>query len=158
MPYEPSIRVPLWVRWPGPHHRRAPTPRGSSSYLDLLPTMLEAAGFTLPAGAPRLDGESLLAAGDRTTMFSEYYDDPANAERPVPGGWCAPPPRSTSRPTTRSGAVIAREYYNLTTDPAENTNLLGDASTANDPPASTITTLTNLLNAFATCGGTACVQ
>ena len=33
--------------------------------------------------------------------------------------------------------MIAREYYNLTADPAENTNLLGDANTANDPPAAT---------------------
>ena len=119
--------------------------------------MLEAAGFTLPAGSPRLDGESLLQAGHRTTMYSEYYIDPANPNIP---SW-----RMVRTATAKyiqtynaQGAVIAREYYNLTTDPAENTNLLGDASTANDPPASTITNLTNRLNAFATCGGTACVQ
>ncbi len=39
--------------------------------------------------------------------------------------------------------------------PSENINLLGDTSTANDPPATTITTMTNRLNAFATCSGTA---
>ena len=57
-----------------------------------------------------------------------------------------------------SGTVIAREYYNLTADPAENTNVLGDSNTANDPTAATITTLTNRLNAFTTCAGATCVQ
>ena len=56
-----------------------------------------------------------------------------------------------------SGAVIAREYYDLTKDPAENTNLIGDSTTANDPPASTISSLTSRLNAFATCSGSGCV-
>jgi hypothetical protein len=57
-----------------------------------------------------------------------------------------------------SGAVIAGEYYNLTADPAENTNLLGDASTSNDPPPSTITSLEQQLTAFATCSGSLCVR
>jgi len=56
------------------------------------------------------------------------------------------------------GAVIAREYYNLTNDPAENLNLLGDASTTNDPPATTITSMTSQLNAFRTCAGATCVR
>ena len=56
-----------------------------------------------------------------------------------------------------TGDVIAREYYNLTADPAENLNLLGDSSTANDPPSTTITAMTNQLNAFRTCTGTGCV-
>ena len=55
-----------------------------------------------------------------------------------------------------SGAVTFREYYNLVADPAENLNLLGDASTANDPPASEITALRNRLNAFAVCAGATC--
>ena len=40
-------------------------------------------------------------------------------------------------------SVIAREYYNLTADPAENLNLLGDTITSNDPPAATIAALTS---------------
>ena len=156
VPYEPSIRVPLWVRWPGHIAAGTDTTR-QTSYLDLLPTMLEAAGFTLPTGAPRLDGESLLQAGRRTTMYSEYYVDTANPKIP---SW-----RMVRTATAKyvqtydaQGAVIAREYYNLTNDPAENLNLLGDSSTANNPPASTITAMTNQLNAFATCGGPACVK
>jgi arylsulfatase A-like enzyme len=156
VPYEPSIRVPLWIRWPGHITPGTDTTR-LVSYLDLLPTMLQAAGFTLPATAPRLDGQSLLQSGSRTTMYSEYYVDGANPNIP---SW-----RMVRTATAKyvqtyntSGAVIAREYYNLVNDPAENTNLLGDGSTANDPPATTITTLTNRLNAFRTCSGAACVQ
>ena len=156
VPYEPSIRVPLLVRWPGHITAGTDTTR-QVSYLDLLPTMLEAAGFALPANAPRLDGESLLQTGRRTTMYSEYYVDGANPNIP---SW-----RMVRTATTKyiqtynpQGTVIAREYYNLTNDPAENTNLLGDSSTANDPPAATVTNLTNRLNAFATCTGAACVQ
>ena len=81
VPYEPSIRVPLLVRWPGHVTAGTDTTR-LVSYLDLLPTMLEAAGFTLPANAPRLDGESLLQPSRRTTMYSEYYVDGANPNIP----------------------------------------------------------------------------
>jgi arylsulfatase A-like enzyme len=156
VPYEPTIRVPLWVRWPGHITAGVDTTR-ITSYLDLLPTMLEAAGFTLPAGAPRLEGESLTQPSRRTTMYSEYYNDPANQNIP---SW-----RMVRTATAKyvqtynaTGGIIAREYYNLTADPAENTNLLGDSSSANDPPASTITSMTATLNAFSTCTGTACVK
>jgi N-acetylglucosamine-6-sulfatase len=156
VPYEPSIRVPLLVRWPG--HVTAGTDTSRLvSYLDLLPTMLEAAAITLPATVPRLDGESLLQPTRRTTMYSEYYVDGANPNIP---SW-----RMIRSATIKyvhtynaTGAIIAREYYNLTNDPAENTNLLGDSSTANNPPATTLTSLASQLNAFATCAGSACVR
>ena len=156
LPYEPSLRTPLWVRWPG--H----IPSGVSStrlvtYLDILPTLLEAAGFTLPTGAPPLDGESLLRPSSRTSSFAEYYLDSANGSIPT---W-----RMVRTPTVKyiqtyntSGAVTFREYYDLVNDPAENRNLLADGTTSNDPPASTITALTNLLNAYATCSGAGCVR
>jgi N-acetylglucosamine-6-sulfatase len=156
VPYEPSIRVPLVVRWPGRIAPGVDTTRLVSS-LDLLPTILEATGTALPSTAPRLDGESLLQASRRSTIYGEYYVDGANPQIP---SWRMVRTRTAKYVHTYNaqGAIIAREYYNLTNDPAENTNLLGDSSTANDPPASTVTTLTNRLNAFATCSGAACVQ
>ena len=156
VPYEPSIRVPLLVRWPG--HIAAGTNRTRLvSSLDLLPTMLQAAGIALPADAPRLDGESLLRATGRTSMYGEYYVDGANPNIP---SW-----RMIRTATTKyvhtydaQGALIAREYYDLAGDPAENTNLLGDATTTNDPPAGTLTDLATRLDAFATCAGASCVR
>ena len=155
VPYEPSIRVPLLVRWPG-HFDPGSSPR-TVSYVDLLPTMLEAAEFQLPVGAPRLDGESLLQPSGRTTTYAEYYNDPANKNIPA---WRMVRTSSAKFVLTynAAGAVIAREYYNLATDPPENTNLLGDGNTANDPSPSTIRNLTTRLNAFATCAGAACVK
>jgi N-acetylglucosamine-6-sulfatase len=156
VPYEPSIRVPLLVRWPGHISAGTDTTRLVSS-LDLLPTMLEAAGISLPASAPALDGESLLRVSRRTTISSEYYVDGAN---PLTPSWRMIRTRTIKYVHTYNpeGGIIAREYYNLTNDPAENTNLLGDGSSANDPPASTLTNLANRLNVFATCAGSSCVQ
>jgi arylsulfatase A-like enzyme len=156
-PYEPVIKVPLFVRWPGHITAGTDTTR-QTSLVDILPTLLQAAGVTIPANAPRLDGESLLGASRRTTTYVEYYvDTVANPNIP---SW-----RMIRRPGVKfvltynaTGAVIAREYYNLANDPNELTNLLGDASTANDPPAATVSSLTAELNGFATCSGSSCVH
>ena len=55
--YEGGIRSPFWVRWPA---RLTP---GSSdriaAHIDVMPTLLEAAGVPLPRGLP-IDGRSLL--------------------------------------------------------------------------------------------------
>ena len=59
-PYEPVMRVPIWLRWPGHVTTGTDTTR-LVSLIDFLPTFLQAAGVSLPAGAPPLDGESLLA-------------------------------------------------------------------------------------------------
>ena len=156
VPYEPALQVPLWIRWPGHFTGGTDTTR-LVSHLDLLPTMLAAAGFTLPANAPPLDGESLLQPGRRTTVYSEYYVDQANPGVP---SWRMVRTRTAKYTQLRNpqGDVIAREYYNLTNDPAENLNLLGDSTSANDPPASTISSMTSTLNAFATCSGAGCVK
>ena len=156
VPYEPSIRVPLWVRWPGRFASGVNSSR-TVSYLDILPTLLQAAGFTLPASAPRLDGESLLGPSSRTSAFAEYYRDSANGNIPT---WKMVRTATTKYIQTydANGAVIFREFYNLANDPAENTNLLGDGNPGNDPSPAQITTLTNLLNAYATCAGSGCVR
>jgi arylsulfatase A-like enzyme len=155
VPYEPSLKVPLLVRWPGHFAAGTDTTR-LATYTDLLPTMLEAAGVTIPATAPRLDGESLLQPSRRTTVYAEYYKDSANGAIDT---WKMVRTRTAKYIQTydTSGAVSFREYYDLVADPAENLNLLGDGTSANDPPASTITALRTQLTAFSTCSGAACV-
>jgi N-acetylglucosamine-6-sulfatase len=152
--YDPSVRVPLFVRWPG-HIAAGTNSTRIASQLDLLPTILAATGATAPAGAPALDGESLLSPSARTAMFSEYFMDPANGKVPTL--------RMVRTPSVKyiqtydnAGNVTFREYYNLATDPVENLNLLGDASSANDPPASEVNALVSRMNAFAACAGNAC--
>jgi len=75
--YEPSIHVPLIVRYPA----RVPpgtTPTALASNVDVAPTMLELGGAPIPPG---LDGRSLVsvltgdAASVRDDMLVEYYTD-----------------------------------------------------------------------------------
>jgi arylsulfatase A-like enzyme len=156
-PYEPAIRTPLLVRWPGHIPAGTDTAR-LVTLVDILPTVLQAAGITPPAAAPRLDGESLLGASARSTVYAEYdVDEVANPNIP---SW-----RMIRTSTVKyvhtydaQGAIIAREYYNLTNDPNELTNLLGDSNAGNDPPASTLSSLVSQLNSFATCSGAGCVR
>ena len=161
-PYEPSMRVPLLLRWPG-HVPRGTDRTRLVSYLDLLPTMLDAAGTRVPAGAPPLDGESLLRPSQRTTLYGEYYRDPANPQVP---SWrmirtshevyvetYAPGAMGTT-----GGSIAAREYYDLREDPAEDTNLLGDGDPSDDPPARTLRDLARRLHELARCDGADCVR
>ncbi|MET1060197.1 MAG: sulfatase-like hydrolase/transferase [Nocardioides sp.] len=155
-PYEPSMRVPLLMRWPG-HIAAGTNTARLVSYVDILPTILQAAQVTLPVGAPPLDGESLLRPTSRTTLYGEHHNDPTV---PAINTW-----RMVRTATAKyvenydaAGAVVFREYYNLVKDPAENTNALGDANTANDPPAATVAALASTLTAYSTCSGSACVR
>jgi N-sulfoglucosamine sulfohydrolase len=73
--YEPGLRVPLIVRWPGVA-KEGSVRRELIATVDLLPTILEAAGAEVPAG---LAGRSLLplVRGERTTwrqyLCAEYH-------------------------------------------------------------------------------------
>ena len=92
-----------------------------------------------------------------TSVFAEYFKDSSN------GGietWRMVRQGNVKYIQTYNdtGGVSFREWYNLANDPAENTNLLGDASTANDPSAAQVTAMTNLLNSYATCAAAACVK
>jgi N-acetylglucosamine-6-sulfatase len=156
VPYEPSLRVPMWLRWPTHIAAGVDTTR-IVSYLDLLPTLLGAAGVTLPTGSPKLDGESLLQPSKRTAMYSEYYVDTVSNPNIPSWKMIRTPTAKYIQTYNTNGAVIAREYYDLSKDPAENTNLLGDGNASNDPPAATLSSMTSRLNAFATCSGSGCV-
>jgi len=157
--YDPSVRVPLFVRWPGHIPAGTDTTR-IVSQIDMLPTILQAAGITPPTGAPAFDGESLLGPTARTAMYSEYFLDSDNGtvptQRMVRLGHNGIPTVKYMQTYDSAGNVTFREYYDLVTDPNENLNLLGDTSTTNDPPASEVTALRNRLNAFAVCAGVAC--
>jgi arylsulfatase A-like enzyme len=63
--WDPEIRVPLIVRRPG--QTRAEVVRGARELLDVVPTVLEAAG--IPAAGLRLDGRSLSAPGERPAFL-----------------------------------------------------------------------------------------
>ena len=129
-PYEPSVRVPLLLRWPGHVTARSSRPRLVGN-IDLAPTVYGATGVPGPAG---MDGQSLLGTRERTRIHLEYrqhegFVDGTALENAVPS-WQA------TRTATTKYVVWAdgfREFYDLVTDPYEMVNLLADGNPRNDP-------------------------
>ncbi len=155
VPYEPSDpRAAAGCAGPVTSPAGTNTTRIVSN-IDLLPTMLEAAGSRCRPGRRRWTA-SRCSTSTRTTAYAEYYKDSANGNVPT---WKMIRTATVKYIQTydASGAVIFREYYNLTADPQENTNLLNDGNPANDPPAAELSELSGRLNAMATCAGQACL-
>jgi arylsulfatase A-like enzyme len=122
--YEPSIRIPLMIRYP----RRIPA--GSSSgrmvlNLDLAPTLLDLVGREPPAHFQGKSLMSLLVRPDlawRTDWLYEYYEYPGNQEvKPCRGV-------RTERYKYIHYFTEPQEFelYDLRQDPAELRNLHGD--------------------------------
>jgi arylsulfatase A-like enzyme len=117
-PYLQSVRIPFLARWPG-HLAAGATDARLVANVDIAPTALQAAGLS-----PRtpFDGRPLTSSVERERMLIEYWAGQQNGPPP----WAS---RLTSRdqyiefydPTT--GDVTFREYYDLSTDPWQLTNL-----------------------------------
>ena len=177
LPYRESIRVPMYLRWPGwPGHSGTRTDNRLAANIDMAPTALAAAGITQPA---TMDGRSLLDTADsRARILTEAWGGGNGTGPPCPGvtptwsaintltfhyieyyetvpvgtGGC-----SAADFTTNYGNVSDREYYDITPggDPLELTNLFGDSDPANDPPEGE---LSALLASARTCSGASCAQ
>jgi arylsulfatase A-like enzyme len=125
-PYTDSVKVPLYLRWPG-HVAAGATDSRFAANIDLAPTVLDATGL---AGDIPMDGGSLLdPQQQRTRLLTEFYRDQEPwASLRTSGAhyieYYLPPDFQR---------VSHREYYDLTSDPYELTNLLGDGDTGNDP-------------------------
>jgi N-sulfoglucosamine sulfohydrolase len=138
--YDPGLEVALIVRWPGGN--LSGSRQELVSNIDVLPTLLEAAGIEVP---DEMQGRSLLRGQERDAVFGEKtfhsYYDPMRCVRTrrhkyivnfetafrveVPGDIQAgaifradPTPYSTDR----SNVV---ELYDLEADPLERENLAG---------------------------------
>lgn len=116
--YEGGIRVPCLLRWPGV------IPAGASltdvaAHIDLLPTLLEAAGRPL-GDAANIDGRSL---------WSRVLGGPPLPERFVYAQWH----RGDEPEAHRNAAVISSrfklvngtELYDLAADPSESNDISG---------------------------------
>ena len=143
LPYLDSMRVPLLIRGPD-------VPRGTDqrivANIDIAPTILDAAG--IPADYP-IDGMSVFGAGDRDWLLLEGPTGAINGDLPI---WR----RGYLSATTHyfEWADGRREYYDLTTDPWELKNLLGDASDQNDP--GDIDAIADEVDGASNCAGANC--
>jgi arylsulfatase A-like enzyme len=121
--YEPSIRVPLLVRYPARLRPRVDA-RHMVLNVDIAPTLLELAGVPVP---PSLHGRSLaplLAGADvpwRDAFFYEYHEYPA--------GHCVRKHRGVRTARWKLIHFFEQpeewELYDLQADPDETRNLAG---------------------------------
>ena len=126
--HEPSIRVPLMVRYPG--RIPAGTVRNETALdIDLAPTFLDLAGLPIPE---HMQGKSLVPLANvsdpsfRKEWYYEYYEWP-NPEK-------VPPCRGirTERYKLIQYVLEPQEFelYDLVSDPKETRNLYGTAEFA----------------------------
>ena len=134
VPYTESIQAPLFIRWPG-HVTAGSQDLRLVQNVDIAPTIVQAAGAHATASHP-WDGRSLL----RTTWSRPYaYGESFLVQDDNPDHW-QPAWRSIRSLTYQyvewraAGHVIAREYYDLVSDPFQMQNLLGDGDPSNNPP------------------------
>ena len=138
-PYASSSDVPFFMRWPGwAGHSGNETDNRIVGHVDIAPTVLDVAGIT-PAGGDQKDGRTLLdTSNPRKRILTELAGGFSRA-----GRWSSIHTSdlhyietygTNTDGTTDYGNVLFREYYDLTRDPLELTNLLGDGDPRNDPP------------------------
>jgi arylsulfatase A-like enzyme len=149
-PYDESVRVPMYMRWPS-HVATGATDSRLVNSIDLTPTILDAVGGITP-GRP-LDGKSLFDAPSRTRLLTEFFqDDEGNT--PTWASLVSPTYQYNeyySKDNPRK--ILYREYYGMTSDPYQLNNLLADGNSANDPPTAS---LSAQLAADVHCSGSAC--
>lgn len=148
LPYSESIAMPLLIRWPG--SVQPGMDERIVANIDIAGTVEEVAGISVPDGT---DGMSLLSDVDREGLFIEQLE---NWRVGIPD-WASIRTANYqyieyySRDRSR---VIAREYYDLATDPWQLRNLYGDSDAGNDPDHEPLAALIEQLEG---CRGEACL-
>jgi arylsulfatase A-like enzyme len=119
--YDCAIRVPLIVRWPGRYKAGLRTD-ALVEMVDLVPTLLEAAGIPVPSGA---QGQSLtrLLTGQTTahrdSVYSEHFDS-SSLYDPPPMAACI---RTAGYKLAYFQNPACGELYDLKNDQGEVENL-----------------------------------
>jgi arylsulfatase A-like enzyme len=135
VPYTPSVKVPLLLRWPGHVGPGAKSARLTGT-VDLAPTILAAAQVAPDPSKPPLDGRSLLDAGTRRHMLLEYWKDRMR----IPT-WASLRARTFQYVEYYAADGVTRtslEFYDLVRDPWQLRNLLGDGNRGNNPKLKTL--------------------
>jgi arylsulfatase A-like enzyme len=128
--HDASLRIPL-VIWGGPFSRRqvVPEPVG---LVDLLPTLLDAAGVAIPETA---QGRSLLPLARREASACESWPPEVlvqisesctgRALRSERWTYCVAAPRGAGPAEASSAVYVETHLYDDFADPAQHVNLLG---------------------------------
>ena len=147
-PYDQSVRVPLFVRWPG-HIPAGVTDDRIVANIDIAPTVYAATGVE-PSHV--VDGQS-LATADRSEIFIEYLQ---GTRRPAAGE--VEPPRwhaiwQPSQTYIRYLDSGRREYY-APQDPGQLSNAYDDRVKGNEPLDQTARD--SRIERYSGCAGSSC--
>ena len=122
--YEPSLKMPFLVRWPGVI-KPGTTQEAMAINPDFAPTFMELAGKPIPS---EMQGRSLvpLFKGQkpsdwRTSMYYRYYHDPGDHNTRAHYGV-----RTLTHKLIRYWKTDQWELFDLVKDPAEMRNIYGD--------------------------------
>lgn len=125
--YDPAIRVPLIVSWPG-KIREGVRSEALVELADLAPTLLDAAGIAVPE---RMQGRSLWplltgqtdAGSHRDDIYCEYYNAKPWHKDPAAHATCV---RTRTHKLVVVHGLAEGELYDLRADPSETRNLWND--------------------------------
>ncbi len=131
VPYTSSIRVPLFMRWPGhvPAHSRG---GHIATNIDLAPTILQAAHIQSSQRFP-IDGHSLLRTSRRRWLLTEFWRSRDDTILRTPSWSSIRSDRLHYVEYRKGGHVTFRELYRLRRDPWELSNVLHDHTPENNP-------------------------
>lgn len=127
-PYDPSVQIPLVMRWPARLTGGVIDDRLAAN-IDIAPTVLEAAGLT---PGHEFDGRSLLQEWDRPRLLLESWGTSKDSEL----RWASLRSKTEQYVeyyASDMSTVIEREYYDIAGDPWQLVNLFGDDDPLNDP-------------------------
>ena len=118
--YQGGIRVPFFVRWAG-HFEAGLDVDHVAAHIDILPTLAELAGATVPEHA-KVEGMSLLPL-----LKEEDATLPSRAIYSHNGRWKDVPNKFSSALRLGDYKLVGdKELYNIAEDPAEENNLFSD--------------------------------
>ncbi len=130
--HEGGIRSPLWVRWPARLKPGTASDR-VAAHIDIMPTLLEAAGATPPKGV-KLDGRSVLPLlegrdvewPDRTIVIQAHRGDaphPAQHVAVIGQRYKLVHPTGFAGGDPHAAGETPWELYDIANDPGEANNL-----------------------------------
>ncbi|SEN79193.1 sulfatase family protein [Actinacidiphila rubida] len=138
VPYRPSIEVPFYVSWPAAGLDGGTVDDRIAANIDIAPTILDAVGIT--PDTPH-NGLSLLGSRRRDHLLVEWWhrnpgDDPHTWASTVSATYQYTEyyalHTDAQGQEAGTGELVFREYYDLVNDPYQLTNLLYQATPAQE--------------------------
>ena len=136
VPYRQAVEVTFLATYPG-NLSEGFVDRRFAANIDIAPTVYDAAGIT---PSTPVDGRSLLQSWERDRILLEHWCNTEGLDR-VCNRWGSIRTRTEQYVEyNKDGEVDYREYYDLSDDPWQLTNRLGNRNPFDDPDFSTLAT------------------